>query len=223
MVPALPVLGLVIDGGAAVFELHLSQSVVALEVGGVVLRVPQAELDEAVQAQLLFFAAFVGQLHAGDLSAETAGNHHGLLGLHAVLGGGDGGVAGTDAALIAVQLGLGGLPAGIPHGAVVIDVEVVSASIGGHVVVAVTGEAQQAGILAEGIAAGGVAHQGEEIFAAQIVDPGAGGVRPGDDKLAASIIEITVAHVLVPPHLWYAIIDIFDGYTISYDYLIEII
>ena len=194
MIAALAVLGLVVNGGAAIFKLHLGQSVVALEVGGVVLSVPQAELDEAVQAQLLFFAAFVGQLHLGHLGAEAAGNHHGLLGLDAVLAGGDGGVAGADAALIAVQLGLGGLPAGIPDGAVVVDVEVVSASIGGHVVVAIAGEAQQAGVLAEGVAAGGVAHQGEEVFAAQIVDPGIGSVRSGDDILASCVIKETIFH-----------------------------
>ena len=43
MIAALAVLGLVIDH--AVFHLHLAGVEVALEVGGVVLRVPQAELD----------------------------------------------------------------------------------------------------------------------------------------------------------------------------------
>ena len=43
MVAALAVLGLVIDD--AVFHLHLAGVEVALEVGGVVLRIPQAELD----------------------------------------------------------------------------------------------------------------------------------------------------------------------------------
>jgi hypothetical protein len=43
VVAALAVLGLVIDH--AVFDFHLAGVEVALEVGGVVLRIPQAELD----------------------------------------------------------------------------------------------------------------------------------------------------------------------------------
>ena len=47
MVAALPVLGLVVDGAA--LYLHFAGGEVALEVGGVVLGVPQAELHEAEQ------------------------------------------------------------------------------------------------------------------------------------------------------------------------------
>ena len=81
MIAALPVLGLVIDGGAAVFKLHFRQRVVALEVGGVVLRVPQAELDEAVQGNLFRFGGLVGQGQPGDLGGISPGYHDRLASL----------------------------------------------------------------------------------------------------------------------------------------------
>src|ERR1019366_9042089 len=43
VIAALAVFGLVIDD--AVFDLHLSDAEVALAIGGVVLRIPQAEFD----------------------------------------------------------------------------------------------------------------------------------------------------------------------------------
>ena len=81
MIAALPVLGLVVDGGAAVFKLHFRQRVVALEVGGVVLRVPQAELDEAVQGNLFRFGGLVGQGQPGDLGGISPGYHDRLASL----------------------------------------------------------------------------------------------------------------------------------------------
>ena len=194
MIAAFPVFGLVVDGGAAVFKLHFRQCVVTLEVGGVVLRVPQAELDKAVQGNLFRFGGLVGQGQPGDLGGISPGYHDRLASFQSVLGGGDAGVARAHPAFVTVQRGLGGLPARIPDHVALFEVEVVSARIGGDVVIAVTGHAQKPRVLVEGIAAGGVAHQGEEILAAQIVDPGIGRVRTGDDIFAVSVIEMAVVH-----------------------------
>ena len=194
MVAAFPVFGLVVDGGAAVFKLHFRQRVVALEVGGVVLRVPQAEFDKAVQGELLRFGSLVGQGQTGDLGGIAPGHHDRLTGPQAVLGRSDAGVAGAHAAFIAVQRGLGGLPARIPDHVAFFEVEVVSARIGGDVVVAVAGHTQKPRVLVEGVAAGGVAHQGEEVLAAQIVDPWIGRVRSGNDIFAVRVVEMAVVH-----------------------------
>ena len=192
VVAALAVLGLVVDGAA--LDLDLAGGEVALEVGGVVLGVPQAELHEAVKRHVLGGGGFVGQLHAGHQRVHAAGHEGELLGLQAVLDAGDAGVAQAVAALIAVQLRLDGHPAGRPEAARVVDVEVLSAGVGGHVVVAIAGDAQHAGVLVEAVAAAGVAHQGEERLAAQVVDPGRGGVGAGDDVLPRQVIKMAVLH-----------------------------
>ena len=192
VVAALAILGLVVDGAA--LDLHLAGGKVALEVGGVVLGVPQAELDEAVQGHVLLGGGLVGQLHAGHQGVHAPGHEGELLRRKAVLFAGDAGVAQAVAALIAVQLGLHGHPAGGPQAAAVIDVEILAARVGGHVVVAIAGDAQHAGVLVEAVAAAGVAHQGEEGLAAQIVDPGRGGVRAGDDVLPRQVVEVAVLH-----------------------------
>ena len=194
MIAAFPVFGLVVDGGAAVFKLHFRQRVVALEVGGVVLRVPQAEFDEAVQGNLFRGGGFVGQRQPGDFRRIAPGHHDGLTGFQAVFGRGDAGVARAHPAFVAVQRRLGGLPAGVPDDVPFLEVEIMPTRVRGNIVVAVAGHAQKPRVLVEGVAAGGVAHQGEEILAAQIVDPGIGRVRTGDDIFAVSVIEMAVVH-----------------------------
>ena len=197
VIAALAILGLVVDGAA--LDLHLAGGEVALEVGGIVLGVPQAELHEAEQGYVLLGGGFVGQRHTGHQGVHAPGHEGKLLGLQAVLDAGDAGVAQAMAALVAVQLGLYGHPAGGPHAACVVDVEILSAGVGGHVVVAIAGQAQHPGVLVEAVAAAGVAHQGEEFLAAQIVDPGGGGVGAGDDVLPRQVVEVAVLHTDVPP------------------------
>ena len=56
------------------------------------------------------------------------------------------GIAQAVAALIAVQLCLGGLPAGVPDGIAVLDIEIVAVAVQRHGIVAVTGQAEQLGV-----------------------------------------------------------------------------
>ena len=77
---------------------------------------------------------------------------------------------------------------------VVAQIEIASAHIERGVVVAVAGQAAQAGILVEGIAAGRVGDQTEILFAAEVIDPGQGSVGPGDDIFALRIVKITEFH-----------------------------
>ena len=95
-----------------------------------------------------------------------------------------------------VQLGLDGLPAGIPHGVAILDVEVAAAVVHGHVVVAVAGHAAQTGVTIEAIAAGGIADDAEELLAAQVVDPGQRSRRGCNHIFPPGIIKVSEFHVL---------------------------
>ena len=115
VIAALAVLGLMVYGAA--LDLHLAGGEVALEVGGVVLSVPQAELHEAEQGNILDGGGFVGQLHPCHQGVHTPGHEGELLCFQAVLDAGDVGIAQAVAAFVAVQLRLHGHPAGGPHAA----------------------------------------------------------------------------------------------------------
>ena len=98
------------------------------------------------------------------------------------------------AALILFQIRLDGHPAGRPEVAVFVDIIIFSAGVRGNVVVAIASQTEHARILIEGIAAGGIGHQGEKVLFAQIVDPGVRRVGAGDDVFAGSVIKIAVLH-----------------------------
>ena len=89
---------------------------------------------------------------------------------------------------ILVKLCLYRRPAGIPHNAVVVDVEVAAACIVGNVVVAVAGYSCKAGILVEAVAACGVGYKAEEILCAEIVYPGVRGLRRRDDIFPCLVV-----------------------------------
>ncbi len=151
VVAALPVLRLVVDGRA--LYLDLAGVVVSLEVGGIVVCVPQAPLKEAGELEGLPVAALVGDGDLLDLAVKVL-RYEELHGSgNAVLLAGDNGVAQTVTALVAVKLGLYGRPAGVPHGISVLDVEIASAHIHGDVVIAVTGDAAKSSVLVEAVAA----------------------------------------------------------------------
>ena len=199
MVAALAVFRLVIDRAA--LDLDLAGGEVALEVGRVVLRVPQAELDEAEQRNLLRRVGAVGQLDLGDQRVHTARHHRDFHRLKAVLFARDAGIAEAVAALIAIQRRFDRHEPRRPDHAAVVDVEILPARVGRHIVVAVAGQAQHARVLVEAVAAARVAHQGEERFAAQIIDPGRRRLRLGDDVFPRRVVKIAVLHE-VSSFLW---------------------
>ena len=192
MIAAVTVLGLVVNRGA--YNLNTSGGEVALEVVAVVLSVPEAPLSEREETEGFGGRALVGQNELLNLTVVALGHEEGSLGLQAVLLAGDDRVAHTVAAFVAVQLGLNRGPAGVPHGIAVLDVEIATAHINRNIVVTITGDAAQAGVLIERIAAGGVGNQREKAFHSQIVDPGIRSFRGSDDVLSAGVIKITVLH-----------------------------
>ena len=197
VIAPLAVLGLVIDH--PVLDLDLAGAEVALEVGGVVLRVPQAELDAAKRPRAR--PASSRWLVSGELpDLQVLAQRHEIagLGLDAAVGRADDRVAQAVAAVVVVQLACGSAARTATRTrrvCVVAQVDVAPAAVERRVVVAVAGQPAQAGIPVEGIAAGGVRDDPEIGLAAQVVDPGQGRVGPGDDVLAVRVIEVTVLHV----------------------------
>ena len=192
MVPALPVLGLMVDGAA--LDLHLTDVPVALVVGGIVHGVPQTPLHGAVDRQALCVLAAVAKGQLLELAGGAHGHQAGELGLHALLLALEDGVPQAVTAAVAVQGGLGRQEGGAPGGVPVADVEEPPALVVGHVVVAEAGDAAKLGVPIEGVAAAGVGDQGEEPLVAQVVDPGQGRVGPGDDVFPGRVVKIAVSH-----------------------------
>ena len=197
VVPALPVLGLVVDDTA--LHLQLADVQVPLEIGGVVHRVPQAPFHCAGEPEGAGRIGFIRQLHLLHFAVLVPGHQEGELGRDAVLFGFKNGVAHAMTAAVAVQRGIAGMEGGAPGGlARLLHIEEAAADVRGDIVVAVAQQTLELGVPVEAIAAGGIADQGEEILAAQIVDPGHGGRGGRDYVFFLCIVKKTVAHIDSP-------------------------
>ena len=201
VVAAFLVFRFVVDDRA--FHLHLAGREVTLEVLHVRGGIPQAPFGEGEQLQPLHRVARVAQGQFLHLGPCLQGDEEQHAGFHAVLGAGDARVAHAVAALVAVQRCLARFPAGRPHRVAVLDVEVASAVVHGHAVIAVARDAAELGILVEAVASGRIGYQGEEIFIAQVVDPGPGRLRVGDDVFAVRVVKVTVLFVFHTFGLFY--------------------
>ncbi len=199
VVAPLPVLGLVVDDAAV--HLDLAGGEVALVVGGVVLRVPETELDRGEEREIGGGVALVRHRRAPDLEGLAQRDEVEGLGANPVQGRGDSRVRHPVPALVVVQLTPGRLPGRRPvvTGRVVTQVEVAAADVERRVVVAVPGQPAQPGVAVERIAARGVRDQPEVLLGAQVVDPGQRGVGSLDDVLTGLIVEVAVTHYASPP------------------------
>ncbi len=197
MVSALPVFRFVVNGVG--LHLHLAGGQIALEVGAVVHRVPEAELHkgEELHGFPVFRAVFYRQLY--QQTPLTPGDEEALGREEAVLFPLNAGVAQAVAAAVGVQFGLHRLPAGIPDRIPVLYVDVEALLIRRAVVVAVTGDSAQARVFIKAIAPRRVGEQGEKIFAAQVVDPGKGRPGRGDDVLPPEGVKVSELHRPIPP------------------------
>ncbi len=194
VVAAFAVLGLVVDD--VVFDLHLADRVVALEVGGIVQGVPEVPFDRAEERQPRGCIAFVGDAGAPNLQRLAQRHEVRRLGADAVAARADDRVAQPVAALVVLDEPADRLPAGTPvvAGEVVTQVQVAAADIEGRVVVAVARQAAQAGIAIERVTAGGVGDEAQVVLGPQVVDPGQRRIRSRDDVLAPFVIEPSVSH-----------------------------
>jgi len=171
MMAALAVFGLVIDDAADDFDLAGAE--VALEIRGVVLRVPEAELDAGKYGKPGRTAAAVGDPEFPDLKRFTQRHEVGGLRLDLAIAGADDRVTQAMAALVAIQLAARGLPRWRPEFTVgaVAEIQVTPAIIERGVVVAIARQPAQPGVAIERIAAGCVGDNPEIGFAAQVIDP----------------------------------------------------
>ena len=194
VIAALAVFGLVVDD--PVHDFDLAGAEIALEVGRVVLSVPETELDAGKERKLGGLGAPVRHREFPDFQRFTERHEISGLRLDLVAARTDGGVAHAVAAFVLVELGARGLPRWRPElvGVVVADIEVAPADIERRVVVAVPGQAAQARVAVKGIAAGGVGDEAEIGFAAEVIDPRQRGVGLGDDVFALLVVKMSVLH-----------------------------
>ena len=192
VVASVAVFGLVVDGGAD--YLNTAGGEVSLEVCAVILSVPEAPLCERPQFEGLGGIALVGENQLLNLAVVILRNEESSLSLESVLLAGDDGVAHAVAALVAVELGLYGGPAGIPDGVAVLDVEVSAAHVYRDVVVAVTGDTAQTSVLIEAVSACGVGYQRKESLCSEVVYPRIGGTGRSNDILTFFVVKMTEFH-----------------------------
>ena len=93
------------------------------------------------------------------------------------------------AAFERIELGASGFPAGIPDRLALLHVEEAAVVIHRVVVIPITGEAAELGVLPERIAAGGLRDHAEVLVLSEVIEPGQGSVRARDNKLAIGVVE----------------------------------
>ena len=192
VVAALAVFGLVVDRAA--LHLDLTGGEVALEVGGIVHGVPQAELYIAEYSKRFRRVAFVGQHQTVDLAVVAHGHEQLQPRSQPALFAGDDAVTQTVAALVKIQLGLGGLPAGVPDGAALFNIVIAAVRIRRYVIIPVAGDAAELSVLVKTVAARRVGDKAKESLAAQVVDPRQRCARGGDDVFPCVVIKVTELH-----------------------------
>ena len=151
VVATLAVFGLVVD--RAVLDLHLADGQVALVVGLVVFRVPQAELDEAEERDRLGSVGRVGERDLVDLGVDVYGDKEQRGHFQPAARARDAGVAHAVAGLEVVEVRLVREVARAPDVAAIVDGEDATAVVDGGVVVAVAREATHLRVAVEAVSA----------------------------------------------------------------------
>jgi hypothetical protein len=202
VVAAFAILGLVIDD--AVLHLDLAGIEVALKVGGVVLRVPEAKLDVGEDGDARLCGPEIRDCGLPDLKVLVERDEIARVRADALVIGADDRVTQAVTARIVARLVARGLPGRRPEAArfAVAEVDVAPARIHGHVVVAVPAEAAQLGVAIKRVAAGGVGDDPEVILASQIVDPRQWCVGPRNDVFAALVVEGPEFHSFLLFQAW---------------------
>ena len=190
VVAALAVFGLVIDGRA--FYLHFARREVALEVLHVGGSIPEAPFCKGEHLEGLHLLSLVLQRHLLHLSPCMERNEEEHTCLHTVLTARDAGIVHAVAALVAVERCLARFPSRVPYGIAIFDIEIATAVIHRHTVVAVTGDATELGILVEGITTCCIGYEREEILVTQIIDPRPWGLWVSNHVFAIGVIKMTI-------------------------------
>ncbi len=192
MVTPLAVLGLVVDRPA--LDLDFADRPGALVIGHIVQGLVKTKLLIREEPRGLAFAGLVADRDFPDFLVPTGRDEEEHLHLEPILGPDDSRVAHTVPALVRIELGLHGLPSGVPYIPAVVDVYVSAAKVIGHVVIAVSGQAAQARVLPKAVSASRVRTESEEIVLAYVIEPGQWRVGPRDHVLASRVVEMAVFH-----------------------------
>ena len=149
VVAALTIFSLVIDGRT--LYLHLARREVALEVLHIGSSIPEAPLCKGEHLEGLHLLSLVLQRHLLHLSPCMERYEEEYTRLYAVLAARDAGIVHAVAALVAVERCLARFPSRVPYGIAIFDIEIATAVIHRHTIVAITGDATELGILVERI------------------------------------------------------------------------
>src|SRR6516162_1579262 len=185
---------LVIDDTA--FNFDFADAEIALEVGGIVLRIPEAKLNCSEDRKVCGTLAMICNRELPDLKIFVERNEVPGTRLYASRARANDRVAQAMATEVILELSLSGLPGRRPEfaGIIVTDIDIAPAEIARGVVVAVAGNSPQARVTIEGISAGGIGDDAEISLAAQIVDPRQRRVRLRDYVLTMLLVEVSVIH-----------------------------
>ena len=194
VIAALAIFGLMIDGRA--LNLNFASREVALEILHVGSGIPETPLLEAEELQALGFRGFVLQRQFLHLSPLLQWHEEQYAGLDAVFLTRDAGIAHTVTALVEVERRLTGFPSRIPDGVAILDVEVTAAIVHRHVVIAITGDTAELGVLVKTVSTCGIRDERKEVLVAQIIDPGPRSLRVSNNILSMLVIEVSVTFLL---------------------------
>ena len=147
MVATLTVLGLVIDG--ATLDLDFASREITLEILHIGSSIPQAPLLEREQFEVLNLVALVGECELLYLGPLFEGNEEQHAGLDTILATSNAGVAHTMTALVEIEWSFAGLPTWVPNGVAILDIKVSATIVHGNIVVTITGDTAELGILVE--------------------------------------------------------------------------
>ena len=197
VIPPLAVFGFVINGVR--LQLDLADGEVPLEVGAVVHRVPEAELYIGEHIERLFRGSPIFQRQPDEQAVVALRDQQRLCGRNTIFLPLNHAVAEAVAAGIAVQLRFRGLPAGVPDGIAVFDVNMEALLIDRAVIVAVAGQPAQPRVAIEAVAARRIRQECEKILAPEVIDPRQRRARACDHILAPLIVKETKLHLRTPP------------------------
>ena len=147
------------------FDFDFTGRIVALEVGRIILGIPETEFDEGEEIQASIFFIIILNRHSHQQDVVVLRDIEFLSDRDLVLRTADYRITHAMAAFILIQFRPGRLPARIPDGLVILNIDMEAILIQRQVVVAVARDPSQARILIKSIAAGGIRKQREELVA----------------------------------------------------------
>jgi hypothetical protein len=137
----------------------------------------------------------IGQGKLLDLPPEVQRHKEKYTGPDPIFHAGDPGIAEAMPAFIFVQRSSGWFPPRVPNCFAILDIEILSSVIDRHIVVPEPGNPPVFGILEESIPSGCIGYQAEEIFVAQVIDPGIGCLWILNYIFPVFVIKKSVSHI----------------------------